>query len=997
MSNGIVLKKDKTFKAIWKVKEYEYTLFLNGGTISGASSDMGTFTYQFNDGTDTEIPTPKRVGYNFSGWYKSPNFIGGSITKWENGVKEYYAKWTPITYTINFDLSGSDTCSPTFAYKSLNFTTDNLPFTLGKPVANGWSFNGWILNGTSKVTEVNVSLLEEFVNNSISVVASWTSKNTTYFEELYLESASKSDVYELYKTSEKTANTGSKISDTNKTFTGFNYVKMEDNSNGTVKGSGTIVKYYFARNQHSATLNFNKNYGTLESWNDVSSSSIDSNNSTVKTILSFEYNDTDIILPEIKSSGRYHFQCWLDSSGKPVKRIPSRTDMDLDFYAYFTQDAPTLDDLTISRSSTDLTISSSGNTLKNANSEVSPTKETNGALKFTSSIVYNNISSTQYAFIQFVGETYTVGESTIQGLEPSPIISIPIKYTQSAPTTSSDYTIDNQNSTISPQNGKSLEVLYNDGSTVDLTSNFQLPNIDSLNIRFKETYKTISSATTQVKKTDLNEQTTANGESGQGSVSINSIFSGDPKYITVTDLDASNIGSINISGIPTANLMVCYTGKNKIDESVSIVWNDVTSTKIVVTEVGNYYFKYKVHNNFAESAVFGPAVVKYSEVKVTLKMSNSSTESPNDYAFPTLGGVNNTADKEIYVLVNGQLCTSEEFIELMDGITRYGYTPTLPSSTDFWYQFSNGIGYPKYNVASLVKKDLTLYAKWTPNTNTYSLIDKVRVIKDGVNYDLDYKNPTSTTITYGKDYNVSYTKNDTTDNFSKITLSESSKSEFLNLLEKNPLQYPTVIKQLGYYVYDNESIVKNCNFEKISKNDSVTISSTTVPSTLDLDVPKYKFLPIYDLSSQKSNIELATVTYKVENNSTNFTVTKNTNNKDLFDYSQVKIKYVIDEDGLNTLELHFDNENFVTDYDVSKNLTSENNSHTFTVGGVYALVKVYFHATMKHWSIGEKIVENTSTYEGTDFYATSDNTLTVLSTGNSGVTNVWTATIENAQ
>lgn len=91
---------------VYLFEDYSITYNLNGGT----NPSTGVVT-SYNIETSTfSLPTPSRVGYKFSGWFDNSSFTGKSITEIVTGSvgnKTFYAKWTPITYTIKFDGNGA--------------------------------------------------------------------------------------------------------------------------------------------------------------------------------------------------------------------------------------------------------------------------------------------------------------------------------------------------------------------------------------------------------------------------------------------------------------------------------------------------------------------------------------------------------------------------------------------------------------------------------------------------------------------------------------------------------------------------------------------------------------------------------------------------------------------------------------------------------------------------------------------------------------------------
>ena len=92
--------QDVTYYAHWTVNNYTVSFNANGGTIDTASKLV---TY---DSAYGELPTPEKTGYDFDGWYLNTTKItANTVVKTPNN-HELTAKWTPITYTINYNYDG---------------------------------------------------------------------------------------------------------------------------------------------------------------------------------------------------------------------------------------------------------------------------------------------------------------------------------------------------------------------------------------------------------------------------------------------------------------------------------------------------------------------------------------------------------------------------------------------------------------------------------------------------------------------------------------------------------------------------------------------------------------------------------------------------------------------------------------------------------------------------------------------------------------------------
>ena|GEM_PF-5241579 len=135
---------NSTLYAHWSPNEYTVTFDANGGTVSPTSSKIKTDTAY-------SLPTPKRNGYTFNGWYTAKT--GGtkitSSTKFTAAANQtLYAQWTANEYTVTFDANGG-TVSPT----SSKIKTDTA-YSLPTPKRNGYTFNGWYTakTGGTKIT-----------------------------------------------------------------------------------------------------------------------------------------------------------------------------------------------------------------------------------------------------------------------------------------------------------------------------------------------------------------------------------------------------------------------------------------------------------------------------------------------------------------------------------------------------------------------------------------------------------------------------------------------------------------------------------------------------------------------------------------------------------------------------------------------------------------------------------------------------------------------------
>ena len=114
----------------------------NGGTVSKL------YKYVYYGDEYGSLPTPKRKGYKFSGWYTSSS--GGiKITSSKNVSykknKILYAHWKKRKYEIEYELKGgtNNEDNPTYYY----ITSSK---KLYSPTKKGYRFVGWYLDSSYK-------------------------------------------------------------------------------------------------------------------------------------------------------------------------------------------------------------------------------------------------------------------------------------------------------------------------------------------------------------------------------------------------------------------------------------------------------------------------------------------------------------------------------------------------------------------------------------------------------------------------------------------------------------------------------------------------------------------------------------------------------------------------------------------------------------------------------------------------------------------------------
>lgn len=142
------IEADLTIYAKWNVAVYTITYNTNGGNEVTEHTTYSQSTSTFY------LPTPTRDYYDFVGWYTNSSLTGDpvtQITQGSSGDKEFWAKWTPTTYYINYNYSGgTEPANPT------TYTYESSTITLIEPTKGGNIFVGWFTSSTggTQVTEI---------------------------------------------------------------------------------------------------------------------------------------------------------------------------------------------------------------------------------------------------------------------------------------------------------------------------------------------------------------------------------------------------------------------------------------------------------------------------------------------------------------------------------------------------------------------------------------------------------------------------------------------------------------------------------------------------------------------------------------------------------------------------------------------------------------------------------------------------------------------------
>jgi len=155
--------ENKTVYAVWSTENFTFH------TVSFEMDGHGYVASQrVKDGeTASAVAEPSAEGYTFGGWYANSELtnafnFGSAIS----GATTVYAKWTPVAYTITYNLDGGSNSN----HNPSTYTIESQDIVLVDPARNGYVFKGWFTD-EGKTKEIDVILNGSTGN--MTLYASW--------------------------------------------------------------------------------------------------------------------------------------------------------------------------------------------------------------------------------------------------------------------------------------------------------------------------------------------------------------------------------------------------------------------------------------------------------------------------------------------------------------------------------------------------------------------------------------------------------------------------------------------------------------------------------------------------------------------------------------------------------------------------------------------------------------------------------------------------------
>lgn len=264
--------------------EYTVSLNANGGEVSSNSVNV-TFNHEY------QLPIPTRKGYDFVGWYNDNEKVENTGTWKEAKNVSLTARWSPVSYTITYNLNGGIN-----ADNPATYTVEDT-IILKAPSKSYYNFVEWRYNGTA-ITSIDTSLAKDITIEAIWDVITY---NITY----NLNGGTLPNGY-VSTYSYETATFNLPIP----TRDGYTFMGWYDNAsfNGTaiasiVRHSHDDKVFYAKWSANTYSITYNLNGGTNNENNPVTYTP-----------------DDNINLLEPTKTG-YTFIGWVDQNSQPISTI----------------------------------------------------------------------------------------------------------------------------------------------------------------------------------------------------------------------------------------------------------------------------------------------------------------------------------------------------------------------------------------------------------------------------------------------------------------------------------------------------------------------------------------------------------------------------------------------------------------------------------------------------------------------------------------------------
>ena len=241
-----------TLYAKWTPTNYPITYHLNDGTL-----DTDKYSYTI-ESPDITLDTPTRTGYTFGGWYTNSNLTGNAVTTIAHGSTgniQLWAKWTPVTYTITYNLNGG-----TLDTDKNSYTIESPDITLDTPTREGYTFGGWYTN--ANLTGNAVTTIAHGSTENKEFWAKWTLTDYTITYHLNGGTLDTDKNSYTFESPDIILDTPTR---TDRTFLGwYDNAGLTGTAVTTIAHGSTGNKQFWAKWGIAYTITYHLNGGTLE-------------------------------------------------------------------------------------------------------------------------------------------------------------------------------------------------------------------------------------------------------------------------------------------------------------------------------------------------------------------------------------------------------------------------------------------------------------------------------------------------------------------------------------------------------------------------------------------------------------------------------------------------------------------------------------------------------------------------------------------------------------
>ena len=231
----------------YKLNAFSVSYAYTGSVPTGAPAVPAAATKTV--GSSVNVATaPTLTGYTFSGWSTSDATISSGSFTMPNHAVTFTGSWTPITYTISYNLNGGSVTPP----NPTSYTVESAPITLNNPTKTGYTFAGWTGTGLNAATK-DVTIPTGSTGDR-SYTATWSpNTDATYTVHYYVQGSTE-------KVQDDKVATGQTF---NQVYTETapeiigNYIIVGEKTKTVTAGySNNVITFYYKLNAFSVTYQY---------------------------------------------------------------------------------------------------------------------------------------------------------------------------------------------------------------------------------------------------------------------------------------------------------------------------------------------------------------------------------------------------------------------------------------------------------------------------------------------------------------------------------------------------------------------------------------------------------------------------------------------------------------------------------------------------------------------------------------------------------------------